>query len=64
MSSVVHIDPAGRRDMDDRRDYLELHQARPRVAEVINFTPALEQMCSRCLRRGHRASRCAAARPA
>ena len=63
MSTVVRIDPAGRREMD-RRDYLELNKARPRLADVINFTPRLETQCTRCLQRGHRASRCTHATPA
>ena len=66
MSSVVYIDPAGRREMDTRemdsgRDYLSLEQragSARRVANVVNFTSRLESQCAKCGRMGHRASKC------
>jgi len=60
MSSVIHIDPAGRRAMD--RDYLDVERQGERVqrvATVVNFTSRLEQgACFICEQRGHRASSC------
>lgn len=58
MSSVVHIDPVGRREMD--RDYLDPTHGRPaRVAKVVNFTSRLERgICVACGQVGHRSSRC------
>ncbi len=61
MSSVVHIDPAGRREMD-RRDFLDIERQgmqRARISNVVNFKSRLEMdQCVACGQVGHRASRC------
>lgn len=61
MSSIVHIDPAGRREMDSHRDYLDMEQraaSNRRISNVVNFTSRLEKLCTRCGQSGHRASHC------